>query len=88
MPSARCANSHERKHASVLLSTVTYAITALGLLDLVYFCVVLSTGQLPSQIFHPVRIMVLLRRAFPKGSEVSLDNVIGRYFPDDTGLTL
>jgi len=60
----------------------------LGLLDLVYFCVVLSTGQLPSQIFHPVRTTVLLGRAFPKGSNVSLDNVINRYYIKDTGLTL
>ncbi|BAY46608.1 hypothetical protein SAMD00079811_42210 [Scytonema sp. HK-05] len=45
-------------------------------------------GQLPSQLVHPVRITVLLRGAFPKGSKVSFDNVIGRYYIEDTGLTL
>ncbi|MEI2581513.1 hypothetical protein [Scytonema sp. PRP1] len=30
-----------------------YSITALGLLESVYFCNVLSMGQLPSQLVHP-----------------------------------
>lgn len=48
---------------------------------------VLSFGQLRTEIFRPVHIMVLLRGAFPYGSKVSLDNVRGRYYPEDTDLT-
>ncbi|NJM74153.1 MAG: hypothetical protein HC862_31015 [Scytonema sp. RU_4_4] len=77
-------------------------ITALGLLDLVYFCNVLSMGQLPFQVFQrqvlylgkpqdrtgsPVRIMLCSKEP-PFRGNVSLDNVVGRYFPNDTGLTL
>ncbi|NJM70353.1 MAG: hypothetical protein HC862_09055 [Scytonema sp. RU_4_4] len=65
-------------------------ITALGLLNSGCYCIALSMGQLPSQIVQrqvlylgkpqdrtgsPVRITVLLRRAFPYGSKVSFDNV-------------
>ena len=47
------------EHTTAVLTAVNILIitTALGLLCPVYFCDVLSTGQLPSQTFHPVRIV-------------------------------
>jgi hypothetical protein len=45
------------------LYILSFTITALGLLDSVYFCAALSMGQLPFQVFRPVRITVLLRSA-------------------------
>ncbi len=42
----------------------------------------------PGSITHaPNAITVLLQGAFPYGSNVSLDNVIGLYYPKDTDLT-
>ncbi len=62
-------------------------------------------GQLPFQIVHSVRIMILLRSALavalaiepsfagvklaePKRFRFANDNVIGRYYIENTGLTL
>ncbi|HEY9873923.1 MAG TPA: hypothetical protein V6D12_10830, partial [Candidatus Obscuribacterales bacterium] len=38
------------------LPTPVNLVTALELINAVYFCVVLSLGQLPTDIVHPVRI--------------------------------
>lgn len=54
-----------------------------------YFCVALSTRQLWFDIFDPVRIAAVFPIAgTPLRGNVSLDNVIGRYYPEDTCLTL
>ncbi len=57
------------------------AATALKLLNLVYFCNVLSTGQLPLQVVHLVRIAAI-ENSHCWGN-VRLANVIGRYYLGD-----
>jgi len=45
----------------------SFSATALGLLDLVYFCNVLSTGHLPSQVWQPCTHSVLHGLCLPYG---------------------
>ncbi len=51
----------------------SFRATALGLLDLVYFCNALSTGQLPSQVWQPCTHSVLRFFAPPLRGNVSFD---------------
>ena len=50
-----------------------------GLLDSVYFCYVLSMGQLPSQILQPCTHNVCSFMSLHERGDVSFDKVNGRY---------